>query len=446
MSTPASLLLPTDTQDSITANAKALNMQRVAAIVLGGGQGTRLFPLTQSRCKPAISFGGVYCLVDVALSNAIHSGCRQIFVITQFLSSSLHKHICSTYQSSSIFQNGFIDLLPAEQRPTPTQWFQGTADAVRQNLDYLKEAAADYFLILSGDQLYNFDFREMLKMALETDADAIIAAMPVQEQEAKRMGLLRVNQNGGIIDFYEKPQEADLLKRFRCDPPRREKGKSRNPFYLGSMGIYLFKRSVLIDLLLRDRRDDFGKHLLPSLIQQGNVFAYAYQGYWEDIGTIRSFYEANLALTQPTPPFHLHDVERPIFSSAMRLAPPKILDTQISHAILCDGTLCEAMEISNSIVGPRSVIRKGTTIRSSYLMGNNFYKPPVKESGQPSSYEIGEDCFLERCIIDKHVFIGKGVQLTNRAGLEHYDGEGIYIRDGIIIVSRGAVVPDGFCL
>ncbi len=430
------------------AASTPVDMSRVAAIILGGGQGARLSPLTATHCKPAISFGGKYCLIDVPMSNAIHSGCLMIYIVTQFLSTSLHKHISSTYRSGT-FSPGFIELLTAEQRPNEHSWFQGTADAVRQNINYFSEAPVDYFLILSGDQLYNMNFQNMVKFAKETNADLVVAALPVAEAEAKRMGLLKLNEDRSIVDFREKPQEKDVLDHMRIpeftlkqlDP---DFDKSRQ--YLGSMGIYLFKRKALLDLLKTDPREDFGQHLIPTKVSQGGVAAYLYDGYWEDIGTIESFFKANIALTAPNPLFNCYDDKKPIFSMHLHLPPPKIFNTQVHHAIICEGSVVEGAEIINSILGPRTSIKSGSVVRNSYVMGNDFYNPPIHTERLPARLVIEENCILDHVILDKHVWIGKNVKLINKNRLKRYDGDGVYIRDGIIIVTRGAHVPDRFVL
>lgn len=437
-----------DTQSDRVTVTPSIDMSRVAAIVLGGGQGTRLSPLTFTHCKPAINFGGRYRLIDIPMSNAINSGCLMIYIITQFLSTSLHKHILNTYRSGN-FSPGFIELLTAEQKPTEHSWFQGTADAVRQNLNYFSEASIDYFLILSGDQLYNMHFQHMVKFAKETNADLVVAALPVAEAEAKRMGVLKVNEDRFIVDFREKPQERVVLDQMSLSESTLKQlgvNFNKNHQYLGSMGIYLFKRKALFDLLQADPREDFGKHLIPTKVSQGNVAAYLYDDYWEDIGTIESFFKANIALTVPNPLFNCYHDERPIFSAHLNLPPPKTFNTYFHQAILCEGSVIENSEITNSIVGPRTIIKSGSTVRNSYLMGNDFYKSPFQVENLPDRFIIEEGCFLDHVILDKNVWIGKRVKLINKNKLKNYNSEGIYIRDGIIIVTRGTHVPDGFVL
>lgn len=425
-----------------------IDMKNVATIILGGGQGARLFPLTMSRCKPALCYGGRYRLIDIPISNAIHSGSKNIFIITQFLSSSLHKHILSTYRlgnSSSIS----IELLAAEEKPQNKTWFQGTADAVRQNLNYFEDTDSDYFLILSGDQLYNMDFNDLLQCAQETNADMVLASLPVNENDAKRMGIMQIDNNNFITAFQEKPQiQSDLQQLSLTKAQLKQLGfdESENLNYLGSMGIYLFKRQTLIDLLTRDPREDFGKHLIPNIMAQGNTVAYVHHGYWEDIGTIESFYTANMALTRPHPPFNCYDENWPLFTKPSALPGANILKTQVSRSIFCEGAVIEASEITNSIIGPRTFIKSGTVIHHTYIIGNDFFTPPTTNSRLPSQLQIGKNSTIIKAIIDRHVCIGNDVQLVNKKHLLHYDGDNIYIRDGIIIVQNGANIPDGFIL
>lgn len=424
-------------------------MKRVASIVLGGGEGTRLYPLTLTRCKPAINFGGKYRLIDVPISNSIHADCYKTFILTQFLSSSLHHHIFQTYMQGGR-ASGLIEILTAEQKPAQKSWFKGTADAIRQNLDYLLESPVDYFLILSGDQLYNINFRDMLSYAKITDADVLVATLPVTSQEATRMGVLKVDPRNFIMNFYEKPQDKTLLRQLRSPLEVMERlglktESKRN--YLGSMGIYLFKRKALVNLLKKDLREDFGKHLIPTQVELGNVCAFLYEDYWEDIGTIETFYQANMALTEPKPKFSFHNELRPIFTSRYDLPPAKFLNTHVKQTILCEGSIIEADEVTHSILGPRSVIHKGAIIRDSYIMGNDYYESSVQDHHRlPPMPHIGENSIISRAIIDKNATLGKGVQLINKQKLTTYEGENVFIRDGIIIVPRGATLPDGFIL
>jgi glucose-1-phosphate adenylyltransferase len=425
-----------------------LDMSRLAVVILGGGRGTRLFPLTENRCKPALSFGGRFHLIDIPVSNAINSGCKKIYILTQFLSSSLHQHIFKTYRHCFYF-DGFIEMLPAEEKPLQKEWFQGTADAIRQNLHYLNETPVDYFLILSGDQLYHMNFQHMLQHAKDSDADVVIGAIPSSKEMAKRMGILKMNHDGFITDFNEKPQHEALLKKLLCTQMTFK--DCETPFneerpYLGSMGIYLFKREALFKLLTEDLRADFGKHLIPTIVKKGKAAAYLFQGYWEDIGTIESFYKANMALTDVDSQFDCYSETSPIFSDLSHLPGPKIYDGHIQNSIICEGSIIEAKQITHSVLGPRTMIKKGTVVENSYIMGNNFYSPPILTQSLPETLHIGEDCVIKRSILDKHVSLGRRVKLINKNNLQSYDGKNIYIRDGIIIVPKGASLPDGFTL
>lgn len=422
-----------------------IDMSRVATIILGGGQGTRLFPLTLSRCKPAVSFGGKGRLIDIPMSNSINSGCDKIFVVSQFLSSSLHQHIIRTYQQGS-YSTGFIELLSAEQKPVPTGWFQGPADAVRENMEYFIETPADYFLVLSGDQLYNMDFRNILRVAKTSNADLVVATLLVNSEDAGRMGLAKIDSNQAIVGFKEKPKtEADLLSMRMPEEVLSAMGKSNGePQYLGSMGIYLFKREALFRLLEQDPREDFGKHLIPTQVEKGNTYAYIFDDYWEDIGTIGSFYHANIALTQPQPEFNWYDEINPIYTSKPNLPPPKLSDTAVTNSILCDGSIIDAKEVTNSILGFRTVVGERSIIRDTYIMGNDFYEAPIPSDRLPEHLTIGRNCLIEKAIIDKHVFVGDNVQLVNKNKLMEYDSDDLFVRDGIIILKRSARLPDGF--
>lgn len=435
--------------DHAPKKAPIVDMSQVCSIILGGGQGTRLFPLTRRHCKPAILFGGRFRLVDVPLSNSLNSYINKNYIVTQFLSASLHQHIFQTYRLDS-FSSGFIELLGAEQKHDTCSWYKGTADAIRQNLEYLEETPAEYFLILSGDQLYHMNFQHMVQEAIQKDVDVLVATLAVSKKEAMRMGVMKVNEDVHIVDFYEKPKEDAILERLKTAPATLEKlGLADDPekHYLASMGIYLFKRSCLFEMLKGDLREDFGKHLIPSKVQSGNIAAYVHSGYWEDIGTIESFYEANLALTHAEPPFDLYDEAHPIITNRSFLPGARVSNTHVSNSIICEGSIIEAAEVSNSILGQRSVVKRGTKIKDSYIMGNDFYTSPIQDTTKdPAELVIEENCTIRRAIIDRNVHIGKGVQLVNKNNLSHYDGPSIYIRDGIIVVARGATIPSGFVL
>ena len=420
-----------------------LNMGCVTAIILGGGAGSRLHPLTQSRCKPAICFGGRYRLVDVPISNAVNSGCKKMFLVTQFLSTSLHQHLFRTY-GTDLFADGTLEILTAEQKPTQQDWFQGTADAVRQNMEYLLDLPSDYFLILSGDQLYSMDFQKFLEFGVETDADLVIAGLKIPAKDASRMGIMKTDENHFITDFIEKPKDEALLLRLR----QIHRGECPKP-YLASMGIYLFKRQALFDLLQNNPGLDFGKHLIPAQLEKGPVAVFPFDGYWEDIGTVGSFHEANIALTQSSPEFDLYNEQWPLHITQGHLPGPKIIGSTLHHAILNEGSRIVRSNITHSILGPRSIVNEGCNIQESYIMGNEFYNPP-NQGRLPEKLGIDENCTIRKTIVDKHTHIGKNVQLVNQDQLTTYDPPSgapqIYIRDGIIVVPAGVSVPDNYIL
>lgn len=421
-------------------------MKKTAAIVLSGGQGARLFPLTVSRCKPAMYYGGRHRLIDIPVSNAINSGCSDIFVITQFLSRSLHQHLINTYQANS-FSSSRIHLLTVEERHNEKKWLQGTADAVRQNILYLQETSAEYFLVLSGDQIYTMDYNGMLKVARDTNADVVIAALPVPKESTNRLGIMQIDKNNIITSFIEKPQVSSELTTMKLSPAQKKQLQIVNKdkcHYLGSMGIYLFKRDVLIDWLKKDIRDDFGKHIIPSKVKDGKVAGYIHNGYWEDVGTIQSFYNANMALNSDSPPFNSADEEWPFFASSTMLPGASFVNSRIDQSIVCEGSFIDTSTVSHSILGPSTRVQKGTFIDHSYLMGNNFRHSSLRNSYKKC--QIGENCLIKKALIDRNVTIGNGVKLINQKNLTHYDSDHAYIRDGIIVIPRGAILPDNFIL
>jgi glucose-1-phosphate adenylyltransferase len=408
---------------------------RVAAVVLAGGKGTRLFPLTLNHSKPAVVFGGRYRLIDIPISNALNSEIRQIFVIGQYLTQELMHHLSQTYHFDQFFP-GMIDFLTP--KGSGKVLFEGTADAIRKNLQQMLEISADYYLILSGDQLYNIDFKKMLNFTIENDADLTIATLPVNVKEAPRMGIMHIGEKQNIVQFQEKPSLQELTH-FEL---KSEDGSS---YYLGSMGIYIFKRQALIDLLQEDKREDFSKHLIPTAIKKGKTYAFLYDGYWEDIGTIESFYKANLSLTTSSIALKTYDERSPIFTPLNHLPGTKINKTDIKDSIICDGSIIDAEKIEHSLVGLRSYIKKGTVIEDSVLLGNNYYISPFSHKDYlPERFEIGSHCHIQKAIIDEHVFIGNNVTLVNKNNLLQYDGDNIYVRDGIIIVPSGTYIPNGF--
>jgi glucose-1-phosphate adenylyltransferase len=419
-------------------------MDKVASIVLAGGKGTRLYPLTESRCKPDVCFGGKYRLIDIPISNSLNADIHRIFVISQYFASSLNQHILETYPLDG-FRKTKIEMLCPEETTSRKEFFKGTADAVRQNREHLESAAVDYYLILSGDQLYNINFTQMLAFAKKQDADLVIASIPVEEKEAKRMGLLRIDTEGKIHDFHEKPTEDAILKRFALTSDFLKGHHIVHPnetHYLGSMGIYIFKREALFKLL-EEKGDDFGKDLIPLQIKKGRVCSYVYKGYWEDIGTIASYFEANLALTCRKNCLDTYDESNPIFTHTHHLPSPIVSNTIIHRSILSQGAIVDAKEITDSVIGIRIKIGEGTIVRHSVILGTLQDPPP---SSKGTEYSIGKNCHIENTILDELATIGSDVQLVNKNNLKTFDSDGIFIRDGIIIVTSGTHVPDGYVL
>lgn len=409
-------------------------MAKVACIVLAGGQGERLFPLTQTRCKPAVTFGGRYCLIDIPLSHAINAKIPSIFVISQYLVDSLHQHIAHTY-AQEVMRGSQLHLLSPEETPQERVWYQGTADAIRQNRLHFQNSSADYFLILSGDQLYNMDLHKLVQFAIQSDADLTVAALPVDKKETSRMGLLKINEQGAVRDFIEKPTDPELLKGFLL---------SGSAQYLGSMGIYVFKRKALFSLLGHEG-NDFGKDLIPKQLHLGKTIAYVYPGYWEDIGTIGSYYRAHLSLLRGEPCLDMHDEKNPIIAERQDLPASFIESTAMHRVMIGEGSIIQAKEITESVIGLRSQIGKGSVIRRSVILGSSYYRPPEHQSPPlPPRFGIGEGCRLEGVIVDAHSWIGNYVQLVNKKGVENYDGENFYVRDGVIVVPSGAQIPDSF--
>lgn len=413
------------------------SMPSIATIILAGGQGTRLHPLTLHHSKPAVSYGGRYRLIDIPISSSINSNFRQIFVIAQYLPTELQHHIQHTYRFDT-FNPGSIDVLtPQENEKGEKIWFKGTADAVRKNLPTILQSSAQYFLILSGDQLYNINFQDMLEFTEKQQADLTIAALPTSGEEVLRMGIIKIDANQKIIDFVEKPQTFEKIKNFTLE--------SFPSSYLASMGIYIFKREALIELLQNDPRDDFGFHLIDTAVKTKKTAAFVYSGYWEDIGTISSYYEANMVLTQSKEKLNTYDENNPIYTRPTYLPGPKIHCAKIERSIICEGCVIEADEIINSVIGLRCRIKKGTKIKDTVMMGDHLYMPPLNgDKPVHHSSEIGEHCIIEKTIIDEHVQIGNNVKLINKQKLDTYDGENIFIRQGIIIIPAGAHIPPFF--
>jgi glucose-1-phosphate adenylyltransferase len=422
----------------------------ILAVILGGGTGTRLFPLTQQRSKPAVPLGGKYRLVDIAISNCINSDVFKMFVLTQYNSASLNRHLAQTYRFSH-FSNGFVEVMAAEQTPESKQWFQGTADAVRQVLPHLRDWGIDTLLILSGDHLYRMDYRQFLTRHYESDADVTISVTPCDETLATDFGLLKTDDEGHIIEFKEKPK-GEELQSMRVDTSKLGLSEAEavgRPF-IASMGIYVFKYDRLEQLLADDPEGvDFGREIIPRAIRAGKVEAYLFDGYWEDIGTISAFYRANLDLTSKIPKFNLFDAEAPVFTRARYLPPSKVEESQILDSILSDGCIVTGAAITNSVIGLRSRIGKGVRIDNSFVMGADYYQSieemRVDVVANKPRVGIGEGAIINRAIIDKNARIGSGVRLLNEAGVTDADAaDGSYfIRDSIIIVPKNALIPDG---
>jgi len=425
------------------------NNENVVAVILGGGAGTRLFPLTKERAKPAVPLGGKYRLVDVPISNCINSSVTQIFILTQYNSASLNRHISRTYRFSS-FSTGFVEVLAAEQTKEHPDWFQGTADAVRQMLPHIRDWRVDTVLILAGDHLYRMDYQKFLARHYQTKADVTISVIPSRREDAEGFGLLKTDESGRIIEFKEKPK-GDALEAMRVDTTRfglTAEESIERPF-LASMGIYVFNYKSLVKLLGEDETHiDFGGELIPSAIKKLNVQAHIFKDYWEDIGTIRSFFQANLDLASPLPKFNFFNTESPIYTRSRYLPPSKMHDCDINNTMVSEGCILQGVYARNSIIGLRSRIDKGVQIENSILMGSDFFEsfedisknsdPPIPHLG------IGENSLVRRAIIDKNARIGTNVQLVNKDGAETKDDpEGNYfIREGIIIVPKNAVVKD----
>lgn len=420
------------------------------AVILGGGAGSRLFPLTQLRSKPAVPLGGKYRLVDIPISNCINSDVLKIFVLTQYNSASLNRHIAQTYRFSQ-FSNGFVEILAAEQTPESGQWFQGTADAVRQVLPHINDWGIDTLLILSGDHLYHMDYRDFLKRHYDSKADVTVSVIPCSAGAASEFGLLKTDAEGRIIEFSEKPK-GDALKAMLVDRTafgQTPEEAAARPF-LASMGIYVFKYDRMRELLSEDASWlDFGREIIPAAIARGNVQAFMFDGYWEDIGTISAFYKANLDLTSKIPKFNLFDADSPVYTRARYLPPSKIEESEIHDSIISDGCIMTGAQVSNSVIGLRSRIAKGVQIEASIIMGADYYQS-IEEmrtditAGTPR-VGIGEQSIIKSAIIDKNARIGAGVKLVNEAGVQNFDAEdgSFYIREGLIIVPKNAVIKNG---
>jgi len=423
------------------------NTSKVLCVILGGGQGSRLFPLTKDRAKPAVPLAGKYRIVDIPISNCINSGFRRIYVLTQFNSTSLHGHISRTYKFDH-FSSGFVEILAAQQTFNNTSWYEGTADAVRKNLVHFMNHDFDYLLILSGDQLYRMDLQEVIEQHRETGAEITVATIPVKAAETPALGIMQIDPAGRVTKFLEKPKDPALLEPFKLPVQIREKVgvKGDADSYLASMGIYVFNRSVITELL-DNPLSDFGKHIIPHAITTRRVFSYVYQGYWEDIGTIRNFFEANLDLVNELPRFNFFDMSAPIFSRPRYLPGSKINGAQIDHAVISDGCIINRASINRSIVGLRTIVGSGANLNRVIVLGSDYYES--KESVESNEQEgkprigIGENCKIENAIIDKNARIGNNVVISPAGKAENLDHERYFIRDGIVVIPKDAVIPHG---
>ena len=418
--------------------------QRTLAIIMGGGAGTRLFPLTKDRAKPAVPLGGKYRIVDIPISNCLNSGLRSIYVLTQFNSMSLHRHIQASYKFDN-FSRSFIDILAAQQTPEASQWYQGTADAVRQNMRYFLERSFDYYLILSGDQLYRMDFRTLLHQHIQSGADITLATKPIHRQQVAEFGIMQSGVDRRITRFVEKPKDDSVLEEMKMSRELlRAVGSSEDEeLFQASMGIYVFNREVLVKCL-DNELEDFGKHIIPRSIQDRHVSAFIFQGYWEDVGTIRAFYEANLDLTDLVPEYSFFDTEAPIYTHPRFLPGSKVNGATLRQAIISDGCIISDAHIERSVIGIRSIIQSGATIRNSVVMGADFFEQDRPGASDVPPIGVGRNCVIDRAIIDKNARIADGVVITPEGKAANSDADNYFIRDGIVIVPKNAVIPSGF--
>lgn len=418
--------------------------KKVLAIILGGGQGSRLYPLTQSRSKPAVPIAGKYRLVDIPISNCINSEIKRMYVLTQFNSASLNRHIKNTYHFS-FFSRAFVDVLAAEQTPMSDTWFQGTADAVRQSMHHFLRHEFDYALILSGDQLYQMDYNKMLAQHEENGAKISIATIPVNEKEATSFGILKSDEKNVITSFIEKP-DASLLPDWTSEVSAEMKSSGRN--YLASMGIYVFNKDLLIELMDNPDTNDFGKEIIPQSIDNHKVLSYQYEGYWTDIGNIDSFFEANLGLTDDIPAFDLYHRDKRIYTRARMLPTSKISGTTLNKSVISEGCIIHAAKIERSVIGVRSRIGSGSTIINTYMMGNDYYETleEIDRNKTDILMGIGERCYIKNTIIDKNCRIGDDVRINGGEHLEDKETDMYCVKDGIVVIKKGAIIPKQYII
>jgi len=429
---------------------QGINTSNTLSVIMGGGQGTRLFPLTKERAKPAVPLAGKYRLVDVPISNCINSSLRRIYLLTQFNSASLHKHIAQSYKFDH-FSGGFVEILAAEQTFADTSWYQGTADAVRKNKIHFQNNNWDYMLILSGDQLYRMDFSLIIEGHIKTNADITIATIPVRRNEVPGLGIMQIDPDQRINRFVEKPTDPAVQDSLKLDPALYEKLEimGGGEFFLASMGIYVFKRETIFRVLENDQKD-FGKHIIPQAIKDLRVYSHVFQGYWEDIGTIRAFFEANLDLTSELPRFDFFDMSAPIFSRPRFLPGSKINGATIDHAVISDGCILNYATISNSIVGLRCIVEAGTVLNRTILLGSDYYETEESilehaAAGTPR-VGVGANCRIENTIVDKNARIGNNVVISPAGKPDKVDHPNYYIRDGVVIIPKSGVIPHGMVI
>ncbi|WP_304354135.1 glucose-1-phosphate adenylyltransferase [Brachyspira innocens] len=418
------------------------------ALILGGGRGTRLYPLVKARSKPAVSLGGQYRMIDIPVSNCINSGFRNIYVITQFNSASLNNHIYNAYRFDN-FSGGHVSILAAEQTDTNIDWYQGTADAVRKNLSHFDKEYVNNVVILSGDQVYRMNYNVMLQHMLETGADIVVGTVPVVREDAKGFGVMLVNKRGQITNFHEKPKEDDALNALKLSEEQKKMFNIEDPNkeYLASMGIYVFRHSVLKELLADVSMIDFGKDIIPEAIKRYKVYSYAFQGYWEDVGTIKAYFEANISFGSKNPPFDFYDENAPIYTHVRYLSPSKVEKANVTSSIIADGCRIENATIKECVIGVRSVVQSGSTLERVVMMGSDYYEDndDIERLNvrHIPKIGIGKKCTLKNVIIDKNVRIGNDVVITNKKKIQHQDSEFYCIRDGIVIIPKNTIVKSG---
>jgi len=420
---------------------------KVLAVIMGGGRGARLYPLTRERCKPAVPLAGKYRLVDIPISNCLNSGLNRIYLLTQFNTASLHRHVKESYKFDP-FGGGFVDILAAEQTEDDSNWYQGTADAVRQNLHHFSDYDFDYLLILSGDQLYRMDFTALIRQHMETNADVTVAAKALPSSQVEGLGLMRVNDDLSVTEFVEKPTDPQVIEELAISDILQSKlnDASSGSHCLASMGIYLFNRDVLIESLDNDMKD-FGKEVIPGLLGKARLSSYIFDAYWEDIGTVSSFFEANLMLASDLPPFNFFEPDNPIYTHARYLPASKMNRCYIERTIIADGCIMHDVQLNHCVIGVRSIIRGGTRLENVVMMGGDYFETPADlatcaEKGIPP-IGVGTNCHISNAIIDKNARIGNNVTLSPTGKEDQTEGEGYFVRDGVIVILKGAIITDG---